>query len=157
MRPATEQRGVRELLLEVELRPRHMREALRDSLRRAIQDGRLPARTVLPSSRRLAADLGVSRGVVTDAYEQLAAEGYLAVWERLAPVVADVVATAPPSPDPPAARWRFNTGAVTPDVGLFPRPEWRRAMERALRTAPDAALDYADHRGQIELRTALSD
>jgi GntR family transcriptional regulator / MocR family aminotransferase len=48
-------------------------------------------------------------------------------------------------------------GAVTPDVGLFPRPEWRRAMERALRTAPDAALDYADHRGRIELRTALSD
>jgi GntR family transcriptional regulator/MocR family aminotransferase len=40
---------------------------------------------------------------------------------------------------------------------LFPRAEWRRALERALRTAPDAALDYADHRGRAELRTTLSD
>jgi GntR family transcriptional regulator/MocR family aminotransferase len=111
---------------------------------------------VLPSSRRLAADLDVSRGVVTDAYEQLAAEGYLAVGERLAPVVADVVAPAPLGPEPPAVSWPFDMGAVTPDVGLFPRVEWRRAMERALRTAPDAALDYADHRGRIELRTSLS-
>jgi GntR family transcriptional regulator/MocR family aminotransferase len=134
-----------------------MRHALRDSLRRAIQDGRLPARTVLPSSRRLAADLEVSRGVVTDAYDQLAAEGYLDVRERLAPVVADVVATAPLGPEPPAVSWRFDMGAVTPDVGLFPRPEWRRAMERAIRTAPDAALDYGDHRGRAELRTSLSD
>ena len=30
-------------------------------------------------------------------------------------------------------------------------------MEWAVRTAPDAALDYADHRGAIELRTALSE
>jgi GntR family transcriptional regulator/MocR family aminotransferase len=48
-------------------------------------------------------------------------------------------------------------GAVTPDVGLFPRRAWKRAMERALGTAPDAALDYADHRGRIELRGALSE
>jgi DNA-binding transcriptional MocR family regulator len=114
---------VRELLLEVELRPR----------------------------------LGVSRGVVTDAFEQLAAEGCLAVGERLAPTVAEVVAMKPVGPDPPASSWRFDMGAVTPDVGLFPRPERRRAMEWAVRTAPDAALEYADHRGAIELRTALSD
>src|SRR5215211_3768090 len=157
MRPARVQRGVRELLLEIELRPRQMRHALRDALRRAIQDGRLPAETVLPSSRRLASDLRVSRGVVTDAYEQLAAEGYLAVPERLAPMVADIVTTAPAAPEPAPVSWRFDLGAVTPDVGLFPRREWRRAMEQALRTAPDAALDYADHRGRIELRTALSE
>jgi len=148
---------VQELLLEVELRPRRMRHALRDALRYAIQDGRLPAQTVLPSSRRLAAELGVSRGVVTDAYEQLAAEGYLAVSERLAPVVADVTATAPAAPEPAAVNWRFDMGAVTPDVGLFPRRDWRRAMERALRSAPAVALDYGDHRGRIELRTALSE
>ncbi|WP_159028914.1 GntR family transcriptional regulator, partial [Streptomyces noursei] len=39
--------------------------------------GRLAAGTRLPSSRELAADLGVSRGLVTEAYEQLTAEGYL--------------------------------------------------------------------------------
>lgn len=157
MRPGAGQRVVQELLLEVELRPRHMRYALRDALRHGIQDGRLSAGAVLPSSRRLAADLGLSRGVVTDAYEQLAAEGYLAVRERLAPIVAEIVATEPTAHDPPASSWRFDMGAVTPDVGMFPRPEWRRAMEWAVRNAPDAALDYADHRGAIELRTALSE
>ena len=40
-------------------------------------DGRLPAGTRLPSSRDLAAQLGVARGTVTLAYTQLAAEGYL--------------------------------------------------------------------------------
>jgi GntR family transcriptional regulator/MocR family aminotransferase len=133
-----------------------MRHALRDALRRAIQDGRLPAETVLPSSRRLAAELGVSRGVITDAYEQLAAEGYLAVSERLPPVVAPIASTAPVAPEPAAVSWHFDMGAVTPDVGLFPRRDWKRALERALRSAPDAALDYPDHRGRIELRAALS-
>ena len=101
MRPAVEPRRVQELLLEVELRRGRMRRRLREALRAAIQDGRLAAGARLPASRRLAADLGVSRGVVSDAYEQLAAEGYLEVIERSAPVVAAVVATAPALHEPP--------------------------------------------------------
>jgi GntR family transcriptional regulator/MocR family aminotransferase len=41
-------------------------------------------------------------------------------------------------------------------VELFPRRAWIRATERALREAPNEALDYSDHRGRIELRRALS-
>ena len=52
-------------------------EALAAHLRTAIRSRSLPAGTVLPASRTLAADLGVSRGVVVRAYEQLTAEGYL--------------------------------------------------------------------------------
>src|ERR1700761_9266198 len=48
------------------------------SIREAIRAGRLPRGSSLPPSRALAADLGVSRGVVVEAYQQLAAEGYLA-------------------------------------------------------------------------------
>ncbi|WP_143569354.1 GntR family transcriptional regulator, partial [Streptomyces acidiscabies] len=51
--------------------------AVQEALREAIRAGRLAAGTRLPSSRDLAADLGVSRGLVTEAYEQLTAEGYL--------------------------------------------------------------------------------
>jgi GntR family transcriptional regulator / MocR family aminotransferase len=156
MRPAGEPRGVRELLLEVELRRGQMRRALREALRLSIQDGRLAAGTRLPASRRLAADLGVSRGVVTDTYEQLAAEGYLEVNQRSAPVVAAVVAAAPALPEPPPPSWRFDFDAVSPDVSLFPRRAWARAVERALRTAPDGAFDYSDQRGRAELRAALS-
>ncbi|MGI8816202.1 MAG: GntR family transcriptional regulator, partial [Pseudonocardia sp.] len=53
-----------------------LREQLADAIRDAIRAGRLPAGARLPSTRALAADLGVSRGVVVDAYAQLAAEGY---------------------------------------------------------------------------------
>ena len=46
------------------------------SIRDSIRAGRLPRGSPLPLSRVLAADLGISRGVV-EAYQQLTAEGYL--------------------------------------------------------------------------------
>src|SRR6478752_7121948 len=57
--------------------PRALHGQLEQALRGAIQDGRLPASTALPSSRALADQLQVSRGIVVEAYEQLVAEGYL--------------------------------------------------------------------------------
>src|SRR5882724_32528 len=153
---SNESRGPWELLLEVELRRGRLRRSLTEALRTAIQSGRLPAGTVLPSSRRLAVDLGVSRGVVTDTYDQLVSEGYLDVKPGVPPVVAAVAAGPPPAAEPSAPKWRFDFSATTPDVGLFPRRVWIRAVERALRAAPDAALDYGDRRGRIELRVALS-
>jgi len=64
---------LRELLLPPGSRGRVVESALRE----AIRDGRLPAGSRLPSSRDLAAQLGVARGTVTLAYAQLTAEGYL--------------------------------------------------------------------------------
>src|SRR4051812_8634123 len=156
MRPVAQPTGAAELFLEVELRRGLMRHSLREALRLAIQDGRLAAGTVLPSSRSLAAELGVSRGVATDVYDQLASEGYLVIRQRSAPKVAAVVGSTPAAEEAPAPIWRFDLGAVTPDVSLFPRRSWIRAVERALRHAPDAALDYGDHRGRVELREALA-
>src|SRR5947207_14688127 len=52
------------------------------SIRDSIRAGRLPRGSLLPPTRVLAADLGVSRGVVVEAYQQLAAEGYLASRAR---------------------------------------------------------------------------
>src|SRR3981189_1958500 len=48
---------------------------LADAIRAAIMDGRLGAGTPLPATRLLAGDLGVSRGVIVEAYQRLAAEG----------------------------------------------------------------------------------
>lgn len=56
---------------------RPLRDQLYDGLRRAILDGRLPAASRLPASRTLAAQLGVARFTVDDAYGRLAAEGYV--------------------------------------------------------------------------------
>jgi GntR family transcriptional regulator/MocR family aminotransferase len=148
--------GARDLLVQIELRRGSLRRNLGQALREAIQEGRLAPGTRLPSSRRLAGDLQVSRGVVADTYDQLTAEGYLAMFPRQAPQVVGVGA-APPLPDEPARpSWAVDFIATTPDVELFPRRAWIRALERALRDAPNEALDYGDHRGRIELRRALS-
>jgi GntR family transcriptional regulator/MocR family aminotransferase len=152
-----EARGARELLLDVDLRRGRLRRSIRDSLRAAIQDGRLTAGSRLPSSRQLAAELSVSRGVTSDAYDQLVSEGYLEVRPRSAPTVAQVAGAQPPRAEPERPAAAFDFVAETPDVSLFPRRAWGRALERALRGAPDLALDYGDHRGRPELRVVLSD
>src|ERR1700685_3576765 len=77
--PMTETRTNSELLVMV----RHdahvpLHRQIETSIRDSIRAGRLPRGSSLPPSRVLAADLGVSRGVVVEAYQQLAAEGYLA-------------------------------------------------------------------------------
>lgn len=156
-RSPEESRGGRDVLLEMELPRGHMRRNLRSALRTAIQEGRLAAGTRLPASRRLAEDLGVSRGVVTDAYDQLVSECYLDVAPRQAPIVADVATAGASIEEATRTTWTHDFIATTPDVDLFPRGAWIRACERALRSTPNEALDYGDHRGRIELRRALSD
>jgi DNA-binding transcriptional MocR family regulator len=58
-------------------RPREATTALADALRGLVVDGRLAARTRVPSERALAPALGVSRGTVTRAYDRLREDGYL--------------------------------------------------------------------------------
>src|SRR5215470_18812674 len=77
-----------------------LRVALERSLREAIGSGALRVGVRLPSSRALAAQLGVSRGVTSDAYEQLAAQGFLINRVKASPVVAGVAR----SPTPPPSR-----------------------------------------------------
>src|SRR5919108_1264744 len=82
-----------------------MRRSLQEALRGAIQNGELAAGSRLPASRVLAAELAVSRGVVTDTYDQLASEGYLEVRERSAPVVAAVARAIEPRAEAAPPRW----------------------------------------------------
>ena len=67
-----------------------LRACLERTLREAIKEGSLRAGVELPASRQLAAQLGVSRGVTSDAYGELEAQGYLQVSPRRPPVVAEV-------------------------------------------------------------------
>lgn len=66
-----------DLLLSLDRAAGRLSAQLAGELRSAVRQGRLVPRTRLPSSRDLARDLGVSRGVVVSAYEQLVAEGFL--------------------------------------------------------------------------------
>src|SRR2546421_3773253 len=67
-----------------------LRAALERTLRDAIREGALREGVRLPSSRQLAAQVGVSRGVASDVYAQLEAQGFVAMRARSAPVVAAV-------------------------------------------------------------------
>ena len=135
---------------------RGLREQLRQQLRSAIQQGRLPAGTVLPPSRTLARDLGVARSVVVDAYENLAEDGYLAARQGSG---TRVLATAEPvfareTPAETAAAVRFLAGL--PDPALFPRAEWVRHYRAALNSVPNDRLGYPGPLGSQHLREALT-
>lgn len=147
-------------LLELPLRlernaPRPLAAQLESQLRAAVEDGTLAGGTPLPSSRELARQLGISRGVVSTVYEQLASGGYLEARPRSVPRVRPVPAAGAAAP--PAARApRFDFSAMAPDVSLFPRREWQRSLEYALSSGSDSVLDYAPGEGLVELRTELA-
>jgi GntR family transcriptional regulator/MocR family aminotransferase len=137
-----------------------LRAQLERELRQAIRSGRLRAGTKLPSSRLLAAELRVSRGVVVEAYSQLVAEGYLATRSGDGTRVADALALQPPAaraPGAPLQRVRYDLRSGVPDLSFFPRREWQSATAAALRELPDAAMGYGSRRGHRRLRVALSD
>jgi len=144
--------------LQVDLRGTRVRAGLEEALREAVRSGRLAGGTRLPSSRALAADLGVSRNTVADAYGQLAAEGWLTAAHGSGTRVAETVRPAPPSPAPAvrARQARFDLRAGAPDVASFPRSGWLGALRRALAAAPAASLGYGDLRGVEPARAALA-
>ncbi|WP_460754356.1 MocR-like pyridoxine biosynthesis transcription factor PdxR [Myceligenerans cantabricum] len=72
-------------------------------LREMIHDGRLAEGDPLPSTRALAAELGVSRGTVVAAYEQLDGEGYLHTRHGAVSRVAATLAPRPAAPRDPAS------------------------------------------------------
>jgi GntR family transcriptional regulator/MocR family aminotransferase len=136
--------------------PLHLQ--LERQLREAARTGRLRPGAPLPSTRALAGELGVARGVVLDAYTQLTAEGYLISRQGAATQVAERAACAQP-PARPAGQPhapRFDLRPGTPDVSLFPRQAWATALRQALKDAPDDRLRYPDPHGAIELRRALT-
>jgi len=147
-----------ELLVEFDRSAgRPLRAQLEDALREAVRSGRLAAHARLPATRVLAADLGVSRRLVVDAYAQLLAEGYLLARRGGGTFVADAGAVAPsPAPAKPADAPRYDFFPGHPDLGAFPRGAWLRALRATLRDAPDRAFGYPDPQGAPELRVALA-
>lgn len=134
-----------------------LHEQLEQALREHIRTGRLPLGSRLPSSRSLARALGISRGVVLEAYSQLGAEGYL-VSSQGAPTRVAFAPTAERPPVPAAeldAPRRYSFDPFLPDLGAFPRDAWLRSMRAAGREASFAELGHGDPRGTVTLRNAL--
>ncbi|HEX6523983.1 MAG TPA: PLP-dependent aminotransferase family protein [Streptosporangiaceae bacterium] len=147
---------------------------LADALRAAIIDGRLAAGTALPATRVLAVDLGVSRGVVVEAYQRLKDEGVVSAKRGVGTIVMAGVAfrgVNVPSSPPEGVQWhihpvtiprRWRAGADidlspgVPDLAGFPRGAWLRAERAVLAQASAADLGYGDPRGSGRLRRELA-
>ena len=144
--------------LHVELAPRGDRRAALERAcgRRSATGGWSPA-TACPSTRALAADLGLARGTVAEAYAQLTAEGYLTARPGAPTRVAfGGAAEAPAGPLATRVVPRLDLEPGTPDVGAFPREPWLRALRRASRPRPTACSATATCAGARSCATALA-
>ncbi|WP_110945992.1 PLP-dependent aminotransferase family protein [Streptomyces avicenniae] len=158
--------------------PGGITEWLARRLRGAIADGRLPVGSRLPATRVLAAELRVSRGVVTEAYQRLSEDGHVAGHGRNGTVVVAApvgvaeradgpreegggpLFTATPGPEAfdtlRTAPARIDLSPGAPDLAAFPRAAWLRAERAVLADMPATSLRYGDPRGAPELRRAVA-
>ncbi|WP_103338350.1 MocR-like pyridoxine biosynthesis transcription factor PdxR [Amycolatopsis sp. CA-126428] len=140
--------------------PGGKRAALIAALRDAVRAGRLAPGTRLPPYRSLAADLGLARNTVADAYAELVAEGWLTAVQgsgtRVAERAEPLKPVRAPARTPPAPKPAYHLRQGQPDATSFPRTEWLAAARRALNVAPHDAFGPGDPRGRPELRTALA-
>jgi len=135
---------------------RRLAAALRD----AVHDGSLSAGSALPPSRLLASELGCSRWVVTEAYGQLVAEGYLQATTGVATTVRDIGGAAVPRPlGLPATqpRPRYDLTPGVPDLAGFPRTRWLEVYRRAVMQRPTGLLADRSPVGTIAARAVLTD
>jgi GntR family transcriptional regulator/MocR family aminotransferase len=154
-------------------------EQIYRGLREAVRAGLLASGERLPSTRRLAAALGVARNTVNAAYELLDAEGIVTLRGGAAPRVADglPLEAAEPSPEAPARQaslsrrgllmsanlrgdgWSSGTGVLQPGapaLDCFPYEEWARCLRRAARLERGAGLLYRDYSGYAPLKRQLA-
>ncbi|HYB31325.1 MAG TPA: PLP-dependent aminotransferase family protein [Solirubrobacteraceae bacterium] len=164
-----------ELLLTLDrARPEPLRVQLERELREAIRSGRLAAGERLPSSRAMAAELGISRGLVLECYSQLQAEGFLTATSGSATRVA-AQALAPAGTHRGAPAWAPAEGPShpfswpspgrrldvdfrpgVPDLTSFPRRDWAWALRESCRDAMPDDLGYGDPRGAVVAREVLA-
>ncbi|NUT91735.1 MAG: PLP-dependent aminotransferase family protein [Saccharothrix sp.] len=137
-----------------------LHDRLAHALRTAIRDGRLAEGDAVPPSRALAEQLGCSRWVVTEAYGQLVAEGYLAARVGSATRVSWSPETTPSRPRergaPARPRIRYDLAPGLPDLRAFPRRRWADAVRSVIGSAGHYDLDLPDPAGHAVLRSTLA-
>ena len=156
--------GVPDLLVALDREAGRLGLQIQDQLRAAIRDRRLGAGERLPSTRRLAELLGVSRGTVVDVYEQLLAEGYVESVVGSGTRVAVMPVSGPARSDPgaaPASHLSSQPAVADfeygiPDLGSVPLTAWSWAVSEATRTLPTAELGDEDSAGSKHLREVVT-
>ncbi len=151
-------------------------------LRQAILQGTLRPGERLPSTRELAAQLGVSRTVILVAFDQLLAEGFVEGRAGSGTYAASALEKARPKPSQGSARLRLSRFGTTvealgskahaiqrkktipydfshggSDIQRFPFETWRRIMMRRLQRGSLREFDYGPAAGSVALREAIAE
>lgn len=129
-------------------------------IRDFVATGALSPNDAIPSTRALAEQLGVSRGSVVTAYDQLEGEGYL-LTSQGAPTRIHPDLTVVDNPvAPPAARLprdvprpRISLKPAPGSTGNIPPATWRKAWREAA-AQPRTTVDKS---GEPELRHAVAE
>ncbi|MDH5355752.1 MAG: PLP-dependent aminotransferase family protein [Gammaproteobacteria bacterium] len=138
---------------------------LSNAIRHRIVSGEIMPRLRLPPSRSLATDLDLSRSTITNAYEQLVAEGYIE-GRRGSGFYSCPIGEIEFNPEPegshdpqlsgPPAESRKRLHPGSPDMRLFPYRQWAQCVSRVARLAPKALISTDDSFGNIQLRQSIA-
>lgn len=144
---------------------------LYDYIRNEIQSGKIPPLSKLPSQRKLAEHLKVSRNTIDAAYQQLLAEGYIQTEERKGFFVVEIKnepflssnkgnntvwmeSQSTDIKEPPSIRYDFKHGDV--DLIHFPYEIWRKLTNQVLYSDQSHLLLNGDPQGEISLRRFIA-
>jgi GntR family transcriptional regulator/MocR family aminotransferase len=133
---------------------------LAGALRTAIRSGAVPAGSMLPPSRLLAADLRCSRWTVTEVYQQLVAEGYAEARVGSGTRVTGRAGGGRSVPAVPTERARgtaLDLAPGLPDLRAFPLHRWLAALRAAAAALPYHQYGYPTPGGEPRLRRVLAD
>ncbi|WP_025717510.1 MocR-like pyridoxine biosynthesis transcription factor PdxR [Paenibacillus sp. 1-18] len=140
-------------------------QQLYQQMRTKILSGELSAQAKLPSSRRLATELHISRNTVDTTYQQLLSEGYIVGKSRsgyyvetlhntkFSAYTENVPDTPPSQSQPDGILYDFRYGNLSPQT--FPFPQWQRLTNLCLRQDKEQFLNYSDFMGEPGLRNEL--
>ncbi|TCK92576.1 GntR family transcriptional regulator [Natranaerovirga hydrolytica] len=138
-----------------------------EQIRKLILQGELKAGKRLPATRQLASQLGVSRNVIIEAYDQLFAEGFLDGQQGSGTFVAQGAFLAHSVKEENQLLFDlqkeeeeekdvidFRSGI--PALDLFPRKDWGRLTKAVCMEAPTSVFGYDHPEGRFELRQVLA-
>lgn len=121
--------------------------------------GKLAPGSKMPSLRRCAQELSISRTTVENAYLLLAADGYMISKAQSGYYVTDIAsrqAAPKESQTDQAKAFPYDFSSTGADRDSFRFDIWRRYIKSALRQ-DERLLSYGEPQGELELREALAD
>jgi Transcriptional regulators containing a DNA-binding HTH domain and an aminotransferase domain (MocR family) and their eukaryotic orthologs len=146
----------------------HIYQQIYKSLKEAILERKIPTNEKLPSKRKLAEKLGVSINSVSNAYEQLLAEGYIYAIERKGYYVENITQfnnqkeTKMNFPDDLKEEFSkkdegwLSLSHMTADISMFPFKEWMKCEKIAIKNHKNELSDISHPQGPYLVRKTIS-